>query len=162
MAQPSRRPPPEKRELFCRDGLKYYARIPAKNIKAALEEIEVQRGLLDRARPRGDEQVGLSKKLLLDELDFAAQMAAHSCKFMLWQQAIAAGRNREAKAMAKRNTADLRQLDDEFKKYWPWRNKGTTQTSTPFLQWRIADYRRGTLPIPPEVAAIIRASTSAD
>src|SRR5439155_19110005 len=31
-------PPPRLRELFCRDGLKYYARIPEKNVRAALDE----------------------------------------------------------------------------------------------------------------------------
>ncbi len=33
-------PPPERRELFCRNGLKYYARIPAQKIRAVLREIE--------------------------------------------------------------------------------------------------------------------------
>ncbi len=149
-------PPPEQRELFCRDGLKYYARIPEKNICAALEEVESQRELLRRARPAKGAEV------LVTELDFAARMAAHSCKFMLWQQTIAAGRASAVKVLAKRGIAALQKLDAEFKCYWPSRNKGTTATSTPFLQWRIRDYRRGVLHFPPEVAAIIKRSTSAD
>jgi hypothetical protein len=155
-------PPPEQRELFCRDGLKYYARISRKNIEAALEEIETQREVLRRSAPPRDSREVYLTTLLRQELDFAARMAAHSCKFMLWQQAIAAGRTAVAKSMAKRNIADLQQLDEEFKAYWPWRNKGTTAKSTPFLQWRIRDYQRGVLHFPPDVAAVVKVSTSAD
>ena len=85
-ARPSPRRRPKRRELFCRDGLKYYASIPGKNIRAALEEVEAQRELLHRARP------ARAAAILVEELDFAARMAAQSCKFMLWQQALAAGR----------------------------------------------------------------------
>ena len=75
-------PPPEQRELFCRNGLKHYRRISGKNIRAALKEIEKQRAILKQAaRPKA--------KILALELDLAARMAAQSCKFMLWQQAVA-------------------------------------------------------------------------
>ena len=156
-------PPPEQRELFCRDGLKYYARIPGENIEAALEEVEIQRHVLKRAGTADDFPLPYAgSRVLGAELDLAARMAAHSCKFMLWQQAIAAGRTSVAKSMAKHNIAELQQLDEQFKAYWAWRNKGTTATSTPFLQWRIQDYRRGVLHYPPEVAAVVKRSTSAD
>lgn len=149
-------PPPKRRELFCRDGLKYYARICARNVRAALEEVEIQREVLRRARPTQ------ASKILITELDFAARMAVQSSKFMLWQQAIAAGRTSEAKTMARQGINELSRLDSEFKAYWPSRNKGSTKTSTPFLQWRIQDYRRGALHYPPAIAAVIKASTSAD
>ena len=42
-------PRPEDRELFCRNGLKWFAKIPAKKILAALKEIEAQRQILSRA-----------------------------------------------------------------------------------------------------------------
>ena len=42
-------PPAEERELFCRNGLKWFAKIPAKNIRATLKEIEKQRAVLRSA-----------------------------------------------------------------------------------------------------------------
>ena len=150
-------PPPEQRELFCRDGLKYYARIPGPRIEAALGEVEVQRDALRQARP------GSGGGVLVRELDWAAQMAAHSCRFMLWQQALAAGKNaRGTLAMARKNAADLARLDAEFTAAWPLRNLGTPAKCSAFLQWRIADYQAGRLAFPPEVAALERRSTSAD
>src|SRR5258707_3469819 len=44
-------PPPAWRELVCRDGLKYYARISEKNIHAALEDVEQHRRVLRRSKP---------------------------------------------------------------------------------------------------------------
>jgi hypothetical protein len=150
-------PPPRLRELFCRDGLKYYARVPARNIQAALDEVEAQRAVLRRARPCSS-----SGSALLGELDLAARMAAQSCKFMLWQQALAAGKGSAARSMARRGIAELKQIQSDFKASWPTRNKGTPPKHWQFLKWRIADYRRGTLSFPPEVAALVRPSTSAD
>jgi hexosaminidase len=141
-------PPPELRELFCRDGLKYYAKIPGKNVRAALEEIEAQRSILHRCRPG----TRLAEALAA-ELDLAARMAAQSCKYMLWQQALASGRETEARLLAKRAVAELIQLEEEFDAYWPTRNKGTTQKCSPFLHWRIEDYRRAKLHFPPRAAA---------
>jgi hexosaminidase len=146
-------PPPELRELYCRDGLKYYARIPAKNVRAALDEIDAQRSLLHRARP--ESRVA---ELLAAELDLAARMAAQSCKYMLWQQALAAGRRTEARMLARRTVVELLQLDEEFNASWPSRNKGTPQKSSPFLRWRIRDYRREVLHFSPEVASVERSS----
>ncbi len=149
-------PPPRQRELFCRDGLKYYARIPGGNICAALEEVEAQRAVLMRGRPASDGSV------LRDELDLAARMAAQSCKIMLWQRALAAGRTSQARRMAKRGIVELRTLKEDFDMHWPVRNKGTTKKCSLFFQWRIDDYRRGALHFPPEIAAVEKRSTSAD
>jgi hexosaminidase len=150
-------PPPRQRELFCRDGLKYYARIPGKNIRAALEEVETQRSSLLESNPASD-----TGKIMSVELDLAARMATQSCKIMLWQQALAAGRTTEARRRAKRAIAELLTLEEDFDFHWPIRNKGTTKKCSPFFQWRIADYRQGILHFPPEVAAIEKRSTSAD
>jgi len=149
-------PPPRLRELFCRDGLKYYARIPTKNIRAALEEVETQLSVLHRARPSP------AARILGLELNLAARMAAQSCKFMLWQQSLAAGRARTVHADAKRARAELRQIQGELAMCWPTRNRGSPDKYWPFLKWRMEDYRRGTLSFPPEIAAIERRSTSAD
>jgi hypothetical protein len=140
-------PPPKLRELFCRDGLKYYARIPARNITAALHELEEQRAMLRRARP-----LGASGRLFTLELNLAARMAAQSCRIMLWQQALADGKLPRARSMAKRGINELLRLETEFNAYWPHRNKATTAKCSPFLQWRIRDYRRQTLAFTPEQA----------
>ena len=88
-------PPPRLRELVCRDGLKYYARIPSKNIQAAWDEVEHHREVLYRATRRTR-----AGEILAVELDMAARMANESCRIMLWQQAIAAGKQSAAKRMA--------------------------------------------------------------
>lgn len=140
-------PRPETHELFCRDGLKYYARISGKNVRATLAEIEKQRRVLKRARPSG-----VTGQILVAELDLAARMAVQSCKIMLWQQALAAGKRAEAKRMARIGIVDLRSLEQDFNALWPKRNKGTTAKCSPFIQWRIADYLCAKLHFPPEVA----------
>ncbi len=140
-------PPPELRDVFCRNGLKHYARISEGNIRRALRDVEQQRKLLSLARP-----AGRTGKILVQELDFAARMAAHSCKYMLWQKALAAGKTSLAKKMAKQNIRELHQLDRDFNAYWPKRNKGSAETCSKFLQWRIKDYRRGVLHFSPEEA----------
>ena len=140
-------PRPETHELFCRDGLKYYARIAPKNIRAALAEIEKQRRVLKRARPTTD-----AGQMLVAELDLAARMAAQSCQIMLWQQALAGGKRIEARRMAETGIHELRALEQDFTALWPRRNKGTTAKCSAFLQWRIADYLCARLHFPPEVA----------
>lgn len=147
-------PPPETRELFCRSGLKYYARIKSRNIRAALAEVKKQRAVLRRAKPSSD--LGGT---LQTELDLAAQMAEQSCHFMLWQQALARGDKAEAKRLAQSGVRALRAIEREFKLYWPGRNKGTTAKCSPFLQWRIADYRAGKLHFPPEIARVAKVKT---
>lgn len=137
-------PPPASRELFCRDGLKYYARIPEKNVRAAQAEIEEQRATLRAARPATP-----ASEVLVLELDLAARMAAQSCQIMLWQQALAAGRDSRARQMARTGIRELRDLQADFRDYWPLRNKGTPEKCSPFLRWRIEDYRRGVLHFPP-------------
>ena len=131
-------PPPEQRELFCRNGLKHHARISGKNIRATLKEIEKQRAVLRRATTFKQ-----SWKFLLQELDLAARMAAQSCQFMLWQQARAAGKNSEAKRLARTGIRELRKLEKDFNAYWPLRNKATPQHCSAFLKWRIRDLSKG-------------------
>jgi hexosaminidase len=128
-------PEPETRELFCRNGLKWFAKIPAKNIQAAVKEIETQRKILARAKPRSD-----SGKILAGELDLAARMAAESCHFMRWQQAVAAGKIAVAGKLAQRGVRELQKLEKDFNAFWPLRNKATTKHCSPFLRWRMNDY----------------------
>jgi hexosaminidase len=143
-------PIPRTRELACRDGLKYYARIPAKNIRAALEEVERQRAVLHRGQPAG--RLG---EVLSLELDPAARTAAQSCHIMLWQQALAAGKGSLARQMARRGIRQLSEIEADFNAYWPLCNKGTTDKCSAFLRWRIEDYRRALLHFPPDVARLV-------
>src|SRR5258705_7737279 len=106
-------PPPRQRELVCRDGLKYYARIAPKNIRAALDQVEHHRKILYSGRP-----VTHSGEILALELDMATRMAVQSCRIMLWQQALAAGKARSAKQMAARGIRELQDLDRDFNAYW--------------------------------------------
>jgi hypothetical protein len=131
-------PKPADRELFCRNGLKWFAKIPKKKILAALKEIQNQRAILLRAKPKSD-----SGKILARELDLAARMAEQSCRFMLWQQAAVAGKKPEAKLLARRGVRELQKLKKDFNALWPLRNKATPKHCTPFLRWRMEDYRRG-------------------
>lgn len=140
-------PPPSRRELFCRDGLKYYARIPAKNIHRAMEEVETRRRHLSGARPRTASSIILSQ-----ELDLAARLALQSCQYMLWQQALAGDRHRLASQLARRNSKALQQLRSEFNALWPGRNKGRPGKCSAFFGWRLRDYRHGKLHFSPEVA----------
>jgi hexosaminidase len=133
-------PVPQTRELMCRDGLKYYARIPAEHIRAAQAEVEKQRSVLGRARP-----LIPAGRILAVELDLAARMAVQSCRIMLWQQAIVGSRDAEARRMAAAGIGALQKLDRDFKAYWPLRNKGTTAKCSAFLRWRMQDYRRATV-----------------
>ncbi len=131
-------PKPEDRELFCRNGLKWAAKIPKQKILAALDEIKKQRAKISLGRRHA---VPPKTKVLVRELDLAARMAEQSCKFMLWQQAIAGGKAAEVKRLAQTGIRELRQLDKDFNAYWPTRNKATTKHCSPFLQWRLADYQ---------------------
>ncbi len=149
-------PQPETRELFCRSGLKYYARIKPKNLRAALAEVEKQYAVLSKSKPASK-----AGKILRQELQLAARMAMESCHIMLWQQALAAGKSAVAKKLAQRGISALRRLEKEFKAYWPSRNKATTARCSPFLSWRMEDYRRGKLHFPPEVAQLAKAKTYA-
>jgi hypothetical protein len=140
-------PPPETRELFCRNGLKYYAKIRAGDIRAAMREVRKQLGVLERATRRGS--LSPAGKILVRELELAARMAEQSCKFMLWQQALAQGKTSGARRMAQAGVKELAQLVREFNAFWQRRNKGTPANCAGFLRWRIADYRkalRGLMP----------------
>ena len=129
-------PKPEDRELFCRNGLKWFSKIPAKKIQAALKEIEKQRTILARAKPKSD-----SGKILACELDLAARMAGQSCRFMLWQWAVTDGKPSAAKRLAQQGIHALRKLEKDFNSYWPLRNKATPKHCSPFLKWRTEDYQ---------------------
>jgi hexosaminidase len=142
-------PPPRLRELVCRDGLKYYARIPSRYIRAALDEVEHHRAVLYKGTPQSH-----AGEMLALELDMAARMAVESCHIMLWQQAIAFGKPSSARQMARRGIKRLQELDRDFRAYWPLLNKGTTANCSAFLQWRIDDFRRGQLHFAPEVARL--------
>jgi hypothetical protein len=137
-------PLPESRELFCRNGLKYYARIQTRNLLAAQREIRKQLGVLERITSRGP--ISSAGKTLLRELQFAARMAEQSCKFMLWQQTLARGKTLRALQFAQAGVKELTKLDKEFNVFWPRRNKGTTAKCSAFLQWRIGDYRKSLRP----------------
>jgi hypothetical protein len=131
-------PKPADRELFCRNGLKWFAKIPAAKIQAALVEIEKQQSVLKTARSAEGR-----RSIPANELDLAARMAAASCHFMLWQQSVAAGKTVEAKKMAERGIRELNHLERDCNQLWRLRNKATPRHSTPFLRWRMKDYRRG-------------------
>jgi hypothetical protein len=134
-------PPPEGRELFCRNGLKHHERIAEKAVRATMAEVEMQRAVIHHSRPGNR-----SGKILARELDLAARMAVQSCRFLLWQQAVAAGRAARARQLAKRGILELQQLEKDFVSYWPLRNKATTKKCSAFLSWRREDYRKGVLP----------------
>jgi hypothetical protein len=127
-------PPPEQRELFCRDGLKHYRQIAPKNIRVTWGEIGRLRTLLAKAKPESP-----SGKLLASELDLAARMAAQSCSFMFWQQTVASGDFESAKIVTSVALQELRDIEKQFLRYWPKRNKGTIRKCAAFLKWRMKD-----------------------
>lgn len=143
-------------ELFCRSGLKYYARIKPKSIHAALAEVEKHLAVLIKTK-----SISKSAVILKMELHLAARMAAESCRIMLWQQALAAGKTTEAKRLARIGIKVLQQIENTYNGCWAWRNKATASKSIPFLKWRREDYRLGKLHFPPEVARVAKAKTYA-
>ncbi len=126
---------PEARELFCRNGLQWSAKIPRGKILQTLREIHRQRAMIHHGKCQSDSGI-----ILAVELDLAARMAEQSCQFMLWQQAVAAGEASTAKALAQRGVRELQRLERDFKVYWPLRNKATPKHCSPFLRWRLEDY----------------------
>ena len=143
-------PKPEDRELFCRNGLKWFAKIPSANIRATLRVIEKQRTVLRRTASRRPDmgrsvlsthRAGAGHSIV--ELDLAARMAAESCHFMLWQQAVASEKTTVARRLAQRGVRELQKLEKDFSRNWSQRNKATPRHCTPFLKWRMEDYRRG-------------------
>ena len=102
-------PKPEDRELFCRNGLKWFAKISRQKILATLKEIKKQRAITARSKPASQ-----SGKILAAELDLAARMAAQSCDYMLWQQVVATGKTVAAKKLARATIKELRKLEQEL------------------------------------------------
>lgn len=143
-------PKPASRELFCRNGLKYYERIQAKHVHETLRILKGKREILEKLQRNG--KISSTGKVLIRELELAARMAEHSCRFMLWQQMLAVGKTTQAQHLARSGIRELTELDKDFTAFWPSRNKGTTENSAVFLRSRIDDYRRGVLPIPPNIA----------
>ena len=145
-------PQPAEQELFCRNGLKWFAKIPQRKILAVLKTIQKQRAVLQRSaeHPLGTFQkqmtthrAGARRSILVEELELAARMAEQSCQFMLWQEAVVAKNTSEAKRLAQQGIRKLQKLEKDFNAYWPMRNKATPKHCTPFLKWRMEDYRRG-------------------
>jgi hypothetical protein len=142
-------PKPTDRELFCRNGLKWFAKIPAVKIRATLREIEGQRRVLrsgvsaERRHLIRPKFAALSRDAAMMELDLAARMAAQSCKFMLWQLVVADGKISIAKKLAQSGIRELQRLENDFNRLWTLRNKATPKHCSPFLRWRMEDYRRG-------------------
>jgi hypothetical protein len=140
-------PRPEERELFCRNGLKWFSKIPAGKIRATLKEIEKQRAIIRNAGLRpGEHGIKIKTRRVGDrrsalELDLAARMAAQSCQFMLWQQAVAAGNKSAAQRLARTGIRELQKLEKDFNALWPVRNKATPKHCSAFLRWRMDDYR---------------------
>lgn len=128
-------PPSEHRELFCRNGLKYYARLSPAAIRSAQALVARERLRLNNAKP-----VTATGRTLAKELDLAAQMAQESCRYLLWQQALANAQARLAQALAAQGIRNLKRLKRDFGKLWPTRNKSTPAHCAEFLDWRIRDY----------------------
>ena len=131
-------PRPHTHELDCRDGLKYYARIPDRNIRAALDEVERQQAVLCAGRAREPATGKYSGR----GLDLATRMAVQSAGSCCgnrrgWRPGCAgaaAGRRRHPRVAG---------TGPRFPRYWPLRNKGTTAKCAAFLRWRMTDYRAG-------------------
>lgn len=138
-------PLPESRELFCRNGLNYYARIRTRSIRNTLAVINKHLAIL--RRPAISAQLSRSRKSLVRELELAARMAEQSCRFMLWQQVLEGGKISEARRLAQSGIRELSKLEKDFRAFWPLRNKGTTAKCSPFLRWRINDYRKPAVPL---------------
>jgi hypothetical protein len=100
-------PKPEERELFCRNGLKWFANISPTKIRATLKEIDKQLAVLDKSGGQRTARPTPST-VLVSELKLAARMAAQSCQFLLWQQAVVAGKVSEAKRMARTGIRELK------------------------------------------------------
>jgi hypothetical protein len=126
-------PPLEERELFCRNGLKWFAKIRRERVLGTYTEIEDQ---LRRAN-----LLSCSGSILEIELNLAARMAAVSCMFMFWQQVAADGNKIAMNCVGNQMVEELQKLEVDFKAYWPLRNKATPRHCSAFLQWRMDDYR---------------------
>jgi hexosaminidase len=131
-------PAPGSSEQSCWNGLKNYTRIQAGNVRAALAAVHHELTKIDRSRP-----LSAAGRMLRRELKLAARMAAQSCTFMLWQQAVAGGSPVSARRLARGGIRELRALDKDLNACWALRNKGTTEKCAAFLRWRIRDYESG-------------------
>ena len=55
--------------------------------------------------------------------------------------ALAAAR-RPYQQLAQTGIRELHELEKDFNRYWPLRNKATPKHCSAFLRWRINDYRQ--------------------
>jgi hypothetical protein len=124
-------PPLKRRELFCRNGLKWFANIRRERVLGTYTEIE--------DHLRWAKLLSCSGSVLEIELNLAARMAAVSCKFMFWQQVEAEGNKIAMNCVGNPMVGELRKLDADFNAYWPLRNKATPKHCSPFLKWRIRE-----------------------
>ena len=134
-------PVPQTRELMCRDGLKYYARIPEKNIRAAQDEVEAQRAVLRARAPANARREDPRARNWTWRRAWRCSRAGSCCGSRRWS----AAEMRRPGDWPRRALRALRELDRDFRRYWPLRNKGTTAKCSTFLRWRMEDYRRGTV-----------------
>ena len=129
-------PPPKQRELFCRNGLKHYARISGKNIRATLKEIEKQRSRASRAQRRKQDRETFYRGNWIWPPAWPRSRAG-SCSGSRHGRR---DKHSEAKRLARTGIRELRKLEKDFNAYWPTRNKATPQHCSAFLKWRIRDY----------------------
>ena len=140
-------PPPKKLELFCRDGLKYYARIAPANSARRWQKWKNNCRFCGRPdRPRRPQKFWVSNLIWRHGWP---HNPASSCS----------GSNRSPPAAcqlpnARPNKAwpNCSKLDREFNTYWPVRNKGTPKNIGRACNGASRDYRRGALHFPPGVA----------
>ena len=118
-------PPPEARELFCRNGLKWFAKIPAKNIRAALKEIEKQRTILNLGRRHA---VPPKTKILMHGTGFGGAHGGAIVPVHALAAGARGGKNIRGETVGASGIRELRKLDKDFRAYWPLRNKATPQT----------------------------------
>jgi len=128
-------------EVYCREGLKYFARVTGKNVSAALEEINFQSANLKQSRPEGDSARGM-----VEDLQIAASLATESTEYLLWQLDLDEGKTAQAIRRAHRGIKALRQIKSRWLPAWKARNKGTPGKNWPFMDWRIEEYQGGKLP----------------
>ena len=129
-------PKPEERELFCRNGLKWFAKIPPGRFAPTLKEIEKQRAVLLRAKPK----LGFRTKLLARGTGFGgAHGGAVVPVHVVAASASPRGKHQRQNGWREQGIRELRKLEKDFNAYWPLRNKATPQHCSAFLKWRIRD-----------------------
>jgi len=124
--------------------LKWFAKIPAKNIRATLKEIEKQISILGNLGRRPPSPgFGATRHAVPPERQFYCVNwigGAHGgavLQIHAWQQARATGKHQRRNGWRENGIRELRKLGKEFNAYWPARNKATPRHCMAFLKWRI-------------------------